>query len=103
MILLLSFFVFINSNVAQENNDTSGFPTIENNPNIELQNDVSELDPDNMKPKIKSTEERKQIAIGESASFFTDIIYGTLFVVLIIVGWNIYKRYFTKSIEEIEN
>ena len=91
-----------NSNWAQENRDTSDFPTIENNPNIELQNDISELDSDNMKPAVKSTEEQKQIEIGQRASFFTDIIYGTLFVIFVIVGRNIYQRYTKTSVEEIE-
>lgn len=102
IILSLSFFVIINTSIAQKNGDTSGFPTIENNPHVELQEDYSEFDPDNMNPNVKETESQKQAVIGKRSSFFTDIIYGTLLVILVIIGWNMYQRYISKSVEEIE-
>ena len=90
LFFLLAFSINNTTLLAQNDQDTS-YPTIENNPNVPL--DLSahaEPGPDNMKPK---KHDRRKVTIGESKSFFTDVISG-IGVLLggILLVW-LYRRW----------
>ena len=97
LLIAIFFQIWTPTLLAQEGADTT-FPTIENNPNIDIDR-LEDLDaePEDIKPK----KAKKAATVGESKSFFTNIIQGFVIGFITILAWALYKKWKNKEPETI--
>ena len=104
--LILCFF-FSNASFAQdEPSETIDFPTISNNENINLNDTVrctSGQHPDSVRKDRNRRRSAREIVKSKNFGFYTDIIYGAIFLLVSFLGWKIYQRFLVQTDEEDMN
>jgi hypothetical protein len=81
------------------------FPTINNNENINLNDTVRCINgqhPDSVKKDKERRRSVREIVKGKNFGFYTDIIYGGIFLIIGFFGWKMYQI-FGVSDDDIED
>ncbi len=99
-LLVIIFFQIGSIPLIGQNDIDTTFPTIENNPNINL----DQLEEAKPLPKKKEADKKNKtaVSIGKSQSFFTNIIQGLLVVFVGILAWWLYQKWQNKKEKSIQ-
>ena len=104
-IFIFFFLGFMVSFAQNEPAESIEFPTINNNENINLNDTVRCINgqhPDSVKKDKERRRSVREIVKGKNFGFYTDIIYGGIFLVIGFFGWKMYQI-FGVSDDDIED
>lgn len=101
--LTLLFLCSLSLFAQGEPSESIEFPTISNNQNINLDDTVQCTNgehPDSAKKRKEQRRAIKETVKGKNFGFYTDLIYGSVFMVVCFIGWKLYQRFSHKFADD---